>query len=71
MDSHCWTRNVNHGLLLRILLHCRDDHDRPMLGSLRSGRETRGILRNADIDIPAAVEAMRQYWIPICYARAH
>ncbi|NWL42698.1 YecA family protein, partial [Bradyrhizobium elkanii] len=27
-------------------------------------------LRNAHLDIPAAVEAMRQYWMPIRYARA-
>ncbi|NWL42503.1 YecA family protein, partial [Bradyrhizobium elkanii] len=26
-------------------------------------------LRNAHLDIPAAVEAMRQYWMPIRYAR--
>ncbi|NWL70877.1 YecA family protein, partial [Bradyrhizobium elkanii] len=25
---------------------------------------------NAHLDIPAAVEAMRQYWMPIRYARA-
>ena len=61
--------NVNHGLLLPILLHCRDDHDRPLLGPPRSGRETRDFLRNAYTDIPAAVEAVRQYWMPIRYAR--
>ncbi|MHC2449408.1 hypothetical protein ACVJ6Q_008119, partial [Bradyrhizobium elkanii] len=31
--------------------------------------ETRDSLRNAHLDIPAAVEAMRQYWMPIRYAR--
>jgi uncharacterized protein len=59
--------NVNHGLLLPILLHCRDDQGRPMLGPPRNGHETR---RNAHADIPAAVEALRQYWMPIRYARA-
>jgi len=59
--------NVNHGLLLPILLHCRDDQGRPLLGPPRSGRETR---RNAYADIPAAVEAVRQYWMPIRYAPA-
>ena len=53
------TGNVNHGLLLPILLHCRDDQGQPMLGLSRSCR-----------DIPAAVEAMRQYWMPIRYPRA-
>lgn len=61
--------NVNHGLLLPILLHCRDDQGRPMLGPPRSGRETEDFLRNAHLDIPAAVEALRQYWMPIRYAR--
>ncbi|WGR73263.1 MULTISPECIES: UPF0149 family protein [unclassified Bradyrhizobium] len=64
------TSNVNHGLLLPILLHCRDDQGQPMLGSPRSGRETKNFLRNAHADIPAAVEALRQYWMPIRYARA-
>ena len=62
--------NVNHGLLLPILLHCRDDQGLPMLGPPRQGRETREFLRNAHADIPAVVEAMRQYWMPTRYARA-
>ena len=62
--------NVNHGLLLPILLHCVDDHGRPLLGPPRKGRDTEEFLRNAHADIPAVVEAMRQYWMPIRYARA-
>ncbi|MGY4319240.1 hypothetical protein [Bradyrhizobium sp. JR3.5] len=62
--------NVNHGLLLPILRHCRDYQGRPLLGPPRSGRETEDFLRNAYADIPAAVEALRQYWMPIRYARA-
>lgn len=61
--------NVNHGLLLPILLHCRDDQDRPLLGPPRSGRETEDLLRNAYLDISVAVEVLRQYWMPIRYAR--
>jgi len=57
--------NVNHGLLLPILLHCCDDQGCTLLGPPRSGRET----RRAHADIPAAVEALRQYWMPIRYAR--
>jgi uncharacterized protein len=60
--------NVHHGLLPPILPHCRDDQGRPLLGPPRSGRETRDFLRNAYTDIPAAVEAVRQYWMPIRYA---
>jgi uncharacterized protein len=64
------TGNVDHGLLLPILLHCRDDQGRLLLGPTRKGREARELLRNAHTDIPAVVEAMRQYWMPIRYARA-
>jgi uncharacterized protein len=64
------TCNADHGLLLPILLHCRDDQGRPLLGSTRKGREARELLRNAHTDIPAVVEAMRQYWMPTRYARA-
>jgi uncharacterized protein len=63
-------RNVNHGLLRPILLHCRDDQGRPLLGPSRSGREAKHFLRNAYADTPAVVEALRQYWMPIRYARA-
>ena len=63
-------RNLNHGLLLPILLHCFDDQGRPLLGPPRTGRETEEFLRNAHADIPSVVEAMRQYWMPTRYARA-
>jgi uncharacterized protein len=62
--------NINHGLLLPILLHCIDDYGRPLLGPAKKGRETEEFLRNAHADIPMVVEAMRQYWMPSRYARA-
>jgi uncharacterized protein len=62
--------NINHGLLLPILLHCIDDYGRPLLGPARKGRETEEFLRNAHTDIPTVVLAMREYWMPIRYARA-
>jgi uncharacterized protein len=62
-------RNVNHGLLLPVLLHCVDNHGRPLLGPPTKGSATAEFLRNAHRDIPAAVEAMRQYWMPTRYAR--
>ena len=37
------TSNVNHGLLLPILLHCRDDQGRPLLGPTRQGPRDQGI----------------------------
>ncbi len=58
--------DVNHGLLLPILLH---DQARPLLGPPRNGRKTEDFLGNAYLDIPAVVEALRQHWMPIRYAR--
>ncbi|MET4387541.1 hypothetical protein ABIB73_003296 [Bradyrhizobium sp. F1.4.3] len=49
--------NVDHGLLLPILLHCADDQGQPLLGAPQCGRET----RRAYADIPPPVEAIRQY----------
>ena len=37
---------------------------------LTFGRETEKFLRHAHTDIPAVVEAMRQFWMPIRYASA-
>jgi uncharacterized protein len=62
--------NINHGLFLPILLHGVDDHAHPLLGPARKGREIEELLRNAHTDIPAVVEAMRQYWMPTGYACA-
>jgi uncharacterized protein len=62
--------NINHGLLLPILLHCVDEQGRPLLGRPRTGRQTEEFLRNAHADIPDAVEAMRQYWMPTRYPRS-
>jgi uncharacterized protein len=61
--------DVNHGLLLPILLHCVDSRGRPLLGPTRPGRKGEEFLRNAHTDIPAVVEAMRQYWMPTRYRR--
>jgi uncharacterized protein len=56
--------DINHGLLLPILLHCVDDHGRPLLGPPKTGLQTQQRLKTVYSDIPAAVEAMRQYWMP-------
>jgi uncharacterized protein len=64
------TSDVNHGLLPPILLLCRDDQERPLLGPTGKSRTTKEFLRNAHADIPVVVEAMRQYWMPTSYARA-
>ena len=64
------TRNINHGLLLPILLHCVDDQGHPLLGPTRKDPKTEAFLRDAHTNIPAIVEAMHQYWMPIRYPRA-
>lgn len=56
--------DINHGLLLPILLHCVDDQGRALLGPPRQGPETEQFRKNAYKDIPAVVEEMRQYWMP-------
>ncbi|MGX5845304.1 UPF0149 family protein, partial [Mesorhizobium sp. ArgA1] len=59
-----WSRllspnTIEHALLLPILFHCVDDDGRPLRvpPSSLAGR-------NAWSDIPAVVEAMRQFWMP-------
>jgi hypothetical protein len=39
--------NINHGLLLPILLHCMDGHGRRLFGPARKGCETEEFQRNA------------------------
>ncbi|MGY4430682.1 hypothetical protein ACVWWO_003159 [Bradyrhizobium sp. F1.13.1] len=57
--------NGNHGLLRPILLHCAE-----IRGSRRSEQDKAAATRRAYADIPPAVEANRQYEMPIRYARA-
>ena len=61
------TDDINYGLLLPIFVHCVDDQGRPLLGPTRKGPEGKALVRKAYTDIPAVVEAMRQYWMPIRY----
>ena len=61
---------MHNEILLPILLHRVDDQGHPLLGPTRKGPKTEEFLRDAHTDIPAVVEAMRQYWMPIRYARA-
>jgi uncharacterized protein len=49
---------------LPILFHCVDDQGRPMLGPPKQGADTDQFRQTAYKYIPAAVEEMRQYWMP-------
>jgi uncharacterized protein len=60
--------NINHGLLLPILLHCVDDQGRPLLGPARKGRDTAEFLRNTHSDIPAAGYDQSLARVPECQA---
>jgi uncharacterized protein len=72
------TRNINHGLLLPIQLHCMDDQGRPLLGPTRKGPETEEFLRDAHISQrssrPCAntgCRPLRMRWLTTAYVDAH
>jgi len=62
--------NLHHGRLRPILMHCCHDQDRRLLGLQPQKDSESGDLSNAYLGIPAAVEALRQYWMPTRYKRA-
>ena len=69
-----WSRLLNpnaneHGLLLPILFYCFDPAGRPVLDSQWRGLSTPSFGRDAWRDIPAVVEAMRQFWMPNRFGR--
>jgi len=63
------TDDSDHGLLLPIFVHCFDDQGLPLLGPTRKEPESKAFQRKAYTDIPAVVEVIRQYWMPIRYRR--
>jgi yecA family protein len=68
-----WSRLINpngnkHKLVRPILIHCVDSAGLPLLGAQpRDKRETSFALDPVR-EIPAAVEALRQFWMPIRFA---
>lgn len=69
-----WSRLMSpsaaeHGLLLPILVHCVDPSGRTVLEAQRRGPAAPSFAREALRDIPAVVEAMRQFWMPSRFAR--
>ncbi|MGY4154738.1 transposase [Bradyrhizobium sp. USDA 4461] len=69
VDSNTVERSMRPIAMGRRNSFCRDDQARPLLGPPRNGRKTEDFLRSAYLDIPAVVEALRQHWMPIRYAR--
>jgi len=61
--------NPDYHLLLPVLLFCADDHGRPVVPDTDAAVVKR-LRRQAPDDIPAFVEGIRQYWMPVRYKRA-
>ena len=69
-----WSRLMSpnateHRLLLPILFHCVDPFGRPVLDDHQRRQAAPSFAREAWRDIPAAVEAMRQFWMPSRFVR--
>ncbi len=62
-------RNAQHHLLAPILFYCVDEAGRPALPPAMRGPGTPPFEPNAWRDIPATVEALRQFWMPIRFKR--
>jgi yecA family protein len=60
---------IEHRSLLPILAHCADTAGRPLLGAPQRGLASPPFTQDAWRDIPAAVEAIRQFWMPTRFAR--
>ncbi len=65
-----WSRlltadRTEHTLLRPILIHCVHDPGRPALSSATRSPGTPPLARPDWRDIPATVEALRQFWMPI------
>lgn len=54
--------NPLHGLMLPILLYCKDDSGRPLLGPPRPGPEGKAFIRDGWNDIPQSVLAIRHHY---------
>jgi uncharacterized protein len=69
-----WSRLMSpnaaeHGLLLPILSHRLEPDGRPVLETRRHASGRPSFHRGEWRDIPAAVEAMRQFWMPSRFTR--
>ncbi|WP_246767935.1 MULTISPECIES: UPF0149 family protein [unclassified Bradyrhizobium] len=69
-----WSRllspnGTEHLMLRPILVHCIDDAGRPLLPPARHTLATLPVAQNAWRDIPIAVEALRQFWMPMRFQR--
>jgi yecA family protein len=68
-----WSRLMNpssikHKLLRPILIHCVDNAGLPVLDAEPRALSAPSFVQDPGRDIPAAVEALRQFWMPIRFA---
>ena len=63
--------SFHHGLILPILIYCKDKRGRPSLGASRKSPETELFLKQAHIDIPLVAAAMRQHFQLQRYGKPH
>jgi hypothetical protein len=61
--------STEHLMLRPILVHCVNDAGRPLLPPAPHMLGTMPIVQNSWRDIPAAVEALRQFWMPMRFRR--
>lgn len=61
-DTMMTIGNPLHGLMLPILLYCKDDSGKPWLGPPRPGSEGKAFIRDAWHDIPQSVVAIRHHY---------
>jgi yecA family protein len=59
---------IKHKLLRPILIHCVDDAGLPELDAQPRTLSRPAFVLDPGSDIPAAVEALRQFWMPIRFA---
>lgn len=59
---------IEQRLLLPILAHCSETAGRPVLGAPQQGLANPPFAQDAWRDMPAVVEAIRQFWMPTRFA---
>jgi yecA family protein len=59
---------IEHKLLRPILIHCVDGTSHPVLNAQSRAPSAPSFALDPGRDIPSAVEAMRQFWMPIRFA---
>jgi uncharacterized protein len=65
------TRNINHGLLLPILLHCVDDQGRPAARTCKEGPRDQKISAQRPPAPVLDADPLRPHWLITTYVDVH